>query len=45
MFKDLFCAAVFVGYDGRILRSAQVLFNSHAFTNVSIDDLMEHAGL
>jgi AcrR family transcriptional regulator len=29
----------------RILRSAQVLFNRHGFNAVSIDDLMEHAGL
>jgi TetR/AcrR family transcriptional repressor of nem operon len=30
---------------GRIIRSAQALFNRHGFTGVSIDDLMEAAGL
>src|SRR5258708_38215737 len=29
----------------RIIRSAQALFNRHGFTSVSIDDLMEAAGL
>ncbi|MBI1775159.1 MAG: TetR/AcrR family transcriptional regulator [Proteobacteria bacterium] len=29
----------------RIIRSAQALFNRHGFTGVSIDDVMEHAGL
>jgi TetR/AcrR family transcriptional regulator, transcriptional repressor for nem operon len=29
----------------RIVRSAQALFNRHGFTGVSIDDVMEHAGL
>ena len=29
----------------RIIRSAQALFNRHGFTGVSIDDLMEAAGL
>lgn len=29
----------------RIIRSAQALFNRHGFTGVSIDEVMEHAGL
>jgi len=29
----------------RILQSARALFNRHGFTDVSIDDVMEHAGL
>jgi AcrR family transcriptional regulator len=29
----------------RIIRSAQALFNRHGFTGVSIDKVMEHAGL
>ena len=29
----------------RIIRSAQALFNRHGFTDVSIDEVMKHAGL